>query len=83
MPIAETEKGLGPIRCEATQLQIELRLYPTAFVGVSLFGRHQVRLQHEGLVFDVHAGLVSAYLFQSVLLRQLSQYLPLMSDTDT
>ena len=83
MPIAETEKSLRPIRRKSTQLQIELRLYPIPSVWISLFGGYQISLQHLGQVLDIHAGLVSTYLLQPVLLGQLPQYLLAKSDMDT
>jgi hypothetical protein len=61
MPVAETEKSLGPIRCKSTQLKIELGLYPVASVGISLFSRYEIRLQHLGQILDIHAGLILAY----------------------
>ena len=83
MPVTETKKSLGLICCESTQLQIELGLYPIASVGISLFSRCQICLQHSRQILDIHAGLVSTDLLQIVLLRQLPQYLLITLDMNT
>lgn len=51
-------------------------------MGISLFSRDEVRVQHFAQIFNIHAGLLSTYLFETVLLCQVMENLSIALAVD-
>ena len=75
MFIAEYKDSLQLICCKTTKVQVDISLYPTASIRISLFSCSYICLQHLRLILYIHTGLILPYLLQAVLLCQDLQYL--------